>query len=251
MKKIIVTILAFSTISLVACNKQKQEIEDNTNTPEKNFEKFLQINEAPLQFYWIYENPNSENKTGSFRAYQQERVVDKIEVNDDWSVNLNENKYIKTLSESDLQVLNLGQSWNINAIASNSANINNNTFQVSSALQVDFDLYDGINSVNPNQGFVIYFDSQIPNYNENSGSAKQVVLYSYNAHYDIHAFASFDLDADKNSLSIHPEDLIAFQQFNTIEIHVFEKEIMNIDWFDERGKLYWVTKQKYKFPFKI
>lgn len=251
MRKFLIPLIALATLSLGACNKQKKEIEENTNTPEKSFEHFLQIEEAPMQFYWIYENPHTENKSGTFRAYQKNHIIGNIEVNQDWSVNLNDSKYIKSLTSSELQDLNLGQVWNINATAQNTSNLSNNTFEISSALEVDFDLYDGLNAVNPNQGFVIYFNSQIPEQSENATGTKQVVLYSYNSNYDIHAFASFDVEANKNSLSIYPEDLIAFQQFNTIEVHIFEKEIMNINWFDERGKLYWITKQEFKFPFKI
>ncbi len=244
-----ILLVSLGLLSLTACNKKKNEMDENLGNPEKALNSFIHQESTPIAAQWIYKKGINNQWTGSFDMQQNEMFVHKIKVNDDWQHVISEKTVSFPFTAADFTTLSFDESWDIDVWGSNEES-NEDEFEVSKRLQVDIDL-EGLNYINPNHGFSIYLDSDVSVQPSNKSGEMEIVLYAKNSDMGIHHFMTIPVSASSSSVRIEPEMLIGFQQFNDLEIHVFQREIMYSQWFGKEVLLQVVTAQVFKHAFSI
>lgn len=242
MKKLILPLLAILTFT--ACKKDKIDIEEGT--PTLAFESFLKEESQDANLYFVFDK-TSEEWVGEFILNQEELLINKVTVNDDFVQNIQNKEWIKALSTSDMDYLTAGEQWNFN-IKNTEGATEEMDLDIAKLLEVDIDL-GARTYINPNEGLTIYFTSEVPEHPDSKSGEKVVVLYSKDKNYDMHAYKVLKVNRDAGSLYIAPEDFIDFQNLNDVEIHIFQKEVFDMELFDVKSTIQIVSKRKFFYQF--
>lgn len=241
--------LSFGILSFTACNKKDNDTDKNLGNPDKALNSFIHQESAPIAAQWIYKKDLNGQWTGSFKMQQTDHFVHKINVNNDWEQSIDTKDHTYTFSAADFTTLGLNQLWDLEVWNENQEN-ELNVFETAQRLEIEVDM-DGLNYINPNHGFRIHFYSNIPTQPSNKSGEMEVVLYANDNSKGIHHFISIPVSANTTLLNIDPEMLIGFQQFNDVEIHVFQREMMYLQWFGKEALIQLVTAQVQKYAFSI
>lgn len=248
MKKTLLFI-SLGLISFTACNKKDNDMDKNLGNPDKALSSFIHQESAPITAQWIYKKDLNGQWTGRYKMQQTDHFVHKINVNNDWEQTIDSKDFSYTFSAADFTTLALNQMWDLE-VWNESQESEIDAFETAQRLEVEVDM-DGLNYINPNNGFRIHFNSDVPAQASNKSGEMEVVLYANDNSRGIHHFISIPVSANTTLLNIDPEMLIGFQQFEDLEIHIFQREMMYFQWFGKEALIQLVTAQAYKYAFSI
>src|SRR5690554_1079351 len=152
--------LSFGILSFTACNKKDNDTDKNLGNPDKALNSFINQESAPIAAQWIYKKDLNGQWTGSFKMQQTDHFVHKINVNNDWEQSIDTKDHTYTFSAADFTTLGLNQLWDLEVWNENQEN-ELNVFETAQRLEIEVDM-DGLNYINPNNGFRIHFNSDVP-----------------------------------------------------------------------------------------
>lgn len=246
-KKIL--IYSFILLSFTACKKRNEEFKNQEVTPSMAFNQFINEYKQNINIAWIYEKSFQNQWTAYFQLAQPQETISRMVVNQDWDKNIHQKEINIPLVANDFNILEFNAPWTMNIYNSATELITEN-IEVAEKLMVTIDL-NGAEGINPNNGFRIQLSSSIPQSANSLSGDMKLIFYAKNEALGIHNYTNIAITQNTTFVDISPQMLASYQQFDELEIYLFQREIFDFEWFEERVGMQMITSQAFKYPFII
>lgn len=244
-----IAIFSLAVLTFLSCNKRNDEFKDQQVTPEKAFQSFVKEYQEDINIHWIYQKDFNHQWIANFKLEQSVLTINRLIVNTDWDHLTDQKSMNIPFQSDDFTLLPFNDFWSIKAFNQENDEHQENV-EVAQRLSIDFELGQP-GYINPNYGFRIYTQSAIPQSDNHLSGAFQLILYAYNEELKIHNYYNIPVTHSTSYIDITPEMLIPFQQFDHLEIHLFQRQIFDFEWFNKTVAMQVITSQAFTFPFII